>query len=230
MHAALKSWIAAATLSFATVSMAAPTYWSVFNIEGESDVDAAIVTYATRTDMLNDENRTGLHIPDGSGTFGANIVDSGSDGTTYWNLFNIEGESDVKAAFVTYATLADMLNDENRTGLFIADGNGIFGANIVGSGFDGSTYWNVFNIEGESDVAAAIVTYATLADMLNDENRTGLSIADGSGFFGVNIVGSGYAFDTVSSVPEPESGWLVLLALGALHLARRAPKRSTESI
>jgi len=278
MHTALKSWIAAVLLLFASVSAAAPTYWNVFNIEGESDLDAAIVTYATLQDMLNDENRTGLYTPDGSGIFGVNVVDSGSDGTTYWNLFNIEGESDLDAAivtyatlldmlndenrtglytpdgsglfgvnivdsgsngttywnlfniegesdldaaFVTYATLADMLNDENRTGLYVPDGSGIFGVNIVGGGFDGSTYWNVFNIEGESDLNAAIVTYATLLDMLNDENRTGLYTPDGSGLFGVNIVGGGFGFDAVTTVPEPRMAWLLLLALGAMHIARQ---------
>ena len=56
------------------------------------------------------------------------------DGITYWNLFNEEGESTIGAQYVTYATLDDMLNDENRVGLFSPDGVGATGRNIVGSG------------------------------------------------------------------------------------------------
>ncbi|MCL4798297.1 MAG: hypothetical protein KJ025_01840, partial [Burkholderiales bacterium] len=111
---------------FALVCLAGPAkaaYWNLFNLEGESGLSAVFVTYATHADMLNDENRTGSFTADGNAPFGANIVGTGSDGTNYWNLFNLEGESALSAVFVTYATLADMLNDENRTGSFTADGN-----------------------------------------------------------------------------------------------------------
>ena len=91
------------------------------------------------------------------------------------------------------------------------------------------TYWNVFNVEGESSLDAAIVTYATLQDMLNDENRTGLYEPDGSGFFGRNIVGGGFSFDATSSVPEPGMGWLALLALGAMQLTRRRAGPATSA-
>jgi hypothetical protein len=50
-----------------------------------------------------------------------------------WNLFNIEGESTDSAAFATYATLADMLNDVNRLDVFYTDG-GFVGRNVVGTG------------------------------------------------------------------------------------------------
>jgi hypothetical protein len=110
-----------------------------------------------------------------------------------------------------------MLNDTNRTGLFIADGSVLFGVNIVGTGSDGTTYWNLFNIEGESAVDAAFVTYATLNDMLNDTNRTGLFIADGSVLFGVNIVGTGAEIVRNNAVSEP--GTLPILALSLLGLA-----------
>ena len=126
--------VAAALCASANVSYAA--YWSVFNVEGESSLDAGIVTYASLDDMLKDVNRTGVFTPNGSGLFGRNVVDSGSDGRTYWNLFNVEGESSLDAAFVTYANLSDMLNDVNRTGLFTPNGSGLFGRNIVGSGAD----------------------------------------------------------------------------------------------
>ena len=56
-----------------------------------------IVTYASLTDMLDDTNRTGVFDP--TRGFGRNIVGSGSDGTAYWNVFNIEGESDQSAAY-----------------------------------------------------------------------------------------------------------------------------------
>ncbi len=85
---------------------------------------------------------------------------------TYWNVFNIEGESSQSAQFVTYDSGADMLVDENRTGVFTPTNP--FGRNIIGSASDGSSYWNVFNIEGESSQSAQFVTYASLVDMLLD--------------------------------------------------------------
>ena len=36
MQAAFKSWIAAALLLCASAATAAPTYWNVFNVEGDS--------------------------------------------------------------------------------------------------------------------------------------------------------------------------------------------------
>src|SRR5690606_39589080 len=108
-------------------------------------------------------------IPDGfaGGGFAQNVVGTGSDGTTYWNLFNIEDETDMAAVFVTYATLADMLNDENRVLSIIPDGfaGGGFAQNVVGTGSDGATYCRQSDVEDETDVAAVFVTIATLANM-----------------------------------------------------------------
>jgi hypothetical protein len=201
------------------------TFWNLFNREGEDVANAGFVTYSAFEDMLNDENRVSVVIPDGSGGFGRNIVGTGSDGTTYWNLFNREGEDVANAGFVTYATLADMLNDENRVSVVIPDGSGGFGRNIVGTGSDGTTYWNVFNREGEDVANAGFVTYATLADMLNDENRVSVVIPDGSGGFGRNIVGTGAFFVPDAPppppvVPLPASAWLMVAGLGALAAAR----------
>ncbi len=78
----------------------------------------------------------------------------------YWSLFNVEGERALDAVYVTYATLPDMLNDINRTGVFTPSGFGA-GRNVVGSGSDGVTYWNLFNVEGESALDAVYVTYTT---------------------------------------------------------------------
>ncbi|HVL06836.1 MAG TPA: calcium-binding protein [Acidimicrobiales bacterium] len=109
------------------------------------------------------------------------------EGVTYWNVFNVEGESSAPAQLVTYSTLDDMLNDVNRTGVHTP--GGVFSRNIVGSGSDGTTYWNVFNVEGESSAPAQLVTYSTLDDMLNDVNRTGVHTP--GGVFSRNLVGSG---------------------------------------
>jgi len=77
-------------------------------------------------------------------------------------------------------------------------------------------YWNVFNFEGESAENSAIVTYATLADMLADANRTGVFTPD-SGSAGANIVGSGASIlSQPPSVPEPSS--IILCATGAVGL------------
>lgn len=172
-------------------SLAVPIYWNVFNIEGESSIGADLVTYDSLSDMLTDSDRTSVNTISG---FGANIVGGGSDGSTLWNVFNIEGESSVGADIVTYSSVSDMLSDTNRTSVNTISG---FGANIVGGGSDGDSYWNVFNIEGESDIGADIVTYDSLSDMVTDSNRTSVNTLGG---FGANIVGSGSDGDSYWNV------------------------------
>lgn len=195
------------------------TYWNLFNVEGESTLSAQFVTYGTLADMLGDANRTGIYTPNPS-SFGPNIVGSGSDGTSYWSVFNVEAESVLSAQIVTYGTLQDMLGDTNRLGVFTPNPSG-FGPNIVDSGSDGSTYWNLFNIEGEQLLSAQIVTYATLADMLGDVNRTGIHTPNPASF-GTNIVGSGSDAMADPQTPVPEPGALALVALGLGLLWRQA--------
>ena len=79
-----------------------------------------------------------------------------------------------------------------------------------------AVYWNVFNVEGESSLSAAFVTYATITDMATDTNRTGLFIANGTAPFGNNIVGSGSDVVPVSVVPA--SGSLPLLGIGLVGM------------
>ncbi len=227
-------WMAALVVAMAgsAASAATVTYYNLFNIEGESTASAAYVTYASFEDMLNDENRTGIFFPDGSVLASPNVVGGGADGTAFWNLFNIEGESSASAGFVTYASFEDMLNDENRTGVFFPDGSVLAAPNVVGTGSDGTTYWNLFNIEGESTASAAFVTYTTLEDMLNDENRLGVFFPDGSVLAGQNIVGTG-AFVVPDlpppppGVPLPASAWLVVAGLGVLAATRRRPSQAS---
>ena len=170
-----------------------------------------MVTYSSLTDMLSDTNRTGTFSP---GAFAENIFGSGSDGSTYWNVFNIENETSIDADIVTYASLTDMFLDTNRTGTFSP---GIFAENIVGSGSDGSTYWNVFNIENEGAIDADIVTYASLTDMLLDTNRTGTF---SPGAFAQNIVGSGASILlTPAVVPLPATFTLLATSMGLWFLA-----------
>jgi hypothetical protein len=214
---------AALALTASAVNAAPIIYWSLFNIEGESAITADFVTYATLDDMLNDINRLGVFQPMGGGA-GENVVGSGSDGTTYWNLFNIEGESAITADFVTYATFDEMLNDINRLGVFQPMGGGA-GQNVVGSGSDGTTYWNLFNIEGESAITADFVTYATLEDMLNDTNRLGVFQPIGGGA-GQNVVGSGATILSISPpppapIPLPSSIWLLGIGLTIIGWSSR---------
>jgi uncharacterized protein Veg len=189
------------------------SYWSLFNIEGESSLSAQYVTYGSLADMLGDTNRLGVFSP---GVVGRNVVGSGSDGQSYWSLFNIEGESSLSAQYVTYGSLADMLDDTNRLGVFSPGGAG---RNVVGSGSDGQSYWSLFNIEGESSLSAQYVTYGSLADMLDDTNRLGVFSPGGAGR---NVVGSGSDETQVdpTPVPEPATFALATLALTGLALAR----------
>ena len=144
---------------------------------------------------------------------------------TYWNLFNFELEDEEGAAVVTYATLQDMLLDQNRTGSFVYD-DPFSGPNLIGTGSDGTTYWNLFNFELEDEEGAAIVTYATLMDMLLDQNRTGSFVYDDP-FSGPNLIGGGSdAFKLPPTpIPEPAAWAVMLLGFGlAGALLRRRTK------
>jgi len=212
----LTSSVLAVFLAFSSLTQAQMVYWNVFNEEGESAVSSVLVTYSSLDDMLNDTNRTEFGVPNTFG-LGHNIVGSGSDGSSFWNVFNQEGESAASSAIVTYDSFADMLNDTNRSSFGVPDTLG-FGNNVVGSGSDGSTYWNVFNQEDESAASSVIVTYNSLIDMLNDTNRAEFGIPNSVGF-GHNIVGSGAFFlppNGGNSVPEPATVVPILLLLTVL--------------
>jgi hypothetical protein len=185
--------LAALAMSARDAQAAETTYWNLFNAEDDFSDPANFVTYATLEDMLLDVNRTGVFVPDGfSAAVAGNIVDAGSDGTTFWLLGNQQGVLTDSAQFATYATFADMLGDTNRIALFTPDGFSAAAArNIIGTGSDGTTYWVLGNAEGISD-PAQFATYDSLMDMLNDENRTGLFTPDGFSVAAAgNIVSAG---------------------------------------
>ncbi|MEX0759484.1 MAG: PEP-CTERM sorting domain-containing protein [Tistlia sp.] len=196
------------------------SYWSLFNFEGEAAQPAVYVTYTALTDMLGDSNRAGAFAPAG-GAAAENLVGSGSDGTTYWSLFNFEEEAAQPAVYVTYATLLDMLTDDNRTGTF-APAGGAAAENLVGSGSDGTSYWSLFNFEGETLQPAVYVTYATLSDMLGDSNRTGSFVPSVTGASAANVVGSGASIlPPATPVAEPATLAMLGAGLGGLALGLR---------
>ena len=209
------------------------TYWNLFNAENDFGISARYHTYNTLTDMLNDTNRTstiGL-APNGSGA-GANVVGSGSDGTTYWNLFNAENDFGISARYHTYNTLTDMLNDTNRTSTIGLAPNGSgAGANVVGSGSDGTTYWNLFNAENDFGISARYHTYNTLTDMLNDTNRTStIGLAPNGSGAGANVVGSG-AMLLVGPGPGPipEPSTMILFGTGLAGLSAWRLKKGKQT-
>ena len=124
----------------------------------------------------------------------------------YWSLFNIEGESSLSAQYVTYGSLGDMLADSNRLGVFTPNPAG-FGVNIVGSGSNGSTYWSLFNIEGESSLSAQYVTYGSHGDMLADSNRLRRRPREGGAtVFGGAVVRAGRSLATTKMASPSASG------------------------
>jgi hypothetical protein len=126
-----------------------------------------------------------------------------------------------------------MLSDSNRTGSFVPDTTGNAAANVVGSGSDGSTYWNLFNLEGESAIDSIYITYGSLADMLTDSNRTGSFVPDTTGNAAANVVGSGASLLSMSppptGVPEPATMALALGGLAALGWSRARAFRLRRS-
>ena len=201
------------------------TYWSLFNIEGENTQNSVYITYTSLADMLTDSNRTGSFVPNTTGGSARNVVGTGSDGSTYWSLFNIEGENTQNSVYITYTSLADMLTDSNRTGSFVPNTTGGSARNVVGGDSDGSTYWNLFNIEGENQQNAVYITYASRIDMLNDTNRTGSFVPNTTGGSARNVVGSGASVMPKTAIPEPAALTLFCAGLLGLGIALRNRKR-----
>ena len=226
----MRSLVSAAAVSGIVLFSALPAkaalmYWNLFNIEGENTQNSVYVTYTSLADMLTDSNRTGSFVPNTTGGSARNVVGSGSDGSTYWSLFNIEGENTQNSVYVTYTSLADMLTDSNRTGSFVPNTTGGSARNVVGGDSDGSTYWNLFNIEGENQQNAVYITYASRIDMLNDTNRTGSFVPNTTGGSARNVVGSGASVMPKTAIPEPAALTLFCAGLLGLGIALRNRKR-----
>ena len=124
------------------------TSWNVFDREGECSATAIIVTYNSLINMLTAANPTGFFEPITGGACRGKRCRLRFDGKTYWNVFNQEGKYSATAVIVTYSSLINMLTAANPTGFFEPIAGGALGANVVDSGSDGQTYWNVFNQEG----------------------------------------------------------------------------------
>lgn len=91
----------------------------------------------------------------------------------------------------------------------------------VGASMAHATYWNLFNLEGESSLGARYVTYSTLTDMLGDVNHLGVFAPDGqgSGQFAANVIGSGSDVRRANPQPIPEPSSMLLMGLGLAALA-----------
>ncbi|HET7275571.1 MAG TPA: hypothetical protein VFI91_10450 [Longimicrobiaceae bacterium] len=101
------------------------SYWNVFNFEEESALTAQVVTYSSLTDMFLDTNPTAFFTPTSRG-FGPNIIGNGTDGHSYWNVFNVEEENGQSAQFATYSSLADMFLDTNPVDFFTPNSRGLW--------------------------------------------------------------------------------------------------------
>lgn len=176
------------------------TYWNLFN----TGQVAGFYTYANRLDMMLNRNPTA--IVQTPGLFATYIQGTGSDGHTYWNQFN----TGQVAGYYTYATLDDMMLNRNPTS--IVQTPGLFATDIVGSGSDGRTYWNLFN----TGQVAGFYTYATLGDMMLNVNPT--SIVQTPGPFATTIIGTD-ADILPSMVTVPEPGTLGLMGIALLAMA-----------
>ena len=86
--------------------------------------------------MLTDSNRVGTFFPASNSNniaTGTDLIATGSDGQTYWTLFNPEGESNTDSVIITYATLNDMLTDTDRLGAFFPTAGSV-GTAIISTG------------------------------------------------------------------------------------------------
>jgi len=93
--------------------LAAPTFWNLFNIEGENTQNSVYITYASLEDMLTDSNRTGSFVPNTSGGSARNVVGSGSDGIVVAIVIDIKPGSDLNC--------------------FNVDGHGVLSVAVIGS-------------------------------------------------------------------------------------------------
>jgi hypothetical protein len=96
----------------------------------------------------------------------------------YWNLLNTGTE----AGFYRFATPGDMMLNVNPTAIWQTPG--VFATDIVGTGSDRHTYWNLFN----NGSVAGFCTYATLSYMMLNTNPT--AIVQTPGRFATYIVGT----------------------------------------
>jgi hypothetical protein len=185
--------------------------------------------------MLNGTNLGLANLPLGNGDFSpafniAGFTAVGSGFMLIAERVTPSGSGDL--ALLSYPSLADMLNGTNLGLANLPLGNGDFSPafDIAGFTADGSGFMLIaerVTPSGSGDLA--LLSYPSLADMLNGTNLGLANLPLGNGDFSpaFNIAGFDIASDSRTPVSEPPS--LALLMVGLCCAAFRVRRRPQTS-